>query len=155
MQSSKATYVSLRSKPGRSGHPVAGCTSNPRDPVQLRRSMSTSSPSFQKAATPKTGLTNEFLDIKVEGLGSRKGALCSGQGGTGRGAGVSDQGCLVLSPAHYKADGRGSGGVLGSDRDQAPSSGRRLHRPAGQGACVEPHANRLEGSLPSQGCREQ
>ena len=57
--------------------------SNLRPPVQLRRSMSTSSPSFQKAATPKTGLTNEFLDIKVEGLGSRKGALCSGQVGGG------------------------------------------------------------------------
>ena len=48
--------------------------------------MSTSSPSFQKAATPKTGLNNEFLDIKVEGLGSRKGALCRGWGrGRGRG----------------------------------------------------------------------
>ena len=104
--------------------------------------VSTSSPSFQKAATLKTRLTNEFLGIKVEGLGSTKGALW----------GVSDRGCLVLLSAHYEAEGRGSGSVLRLDRDQACGD---FTRPAAQVASVEPHADWPEGSLPPQGCRGQ
>ena len=67
--------------------------------------MSTSSLSSQKAATlavkPKTGLTNNLLGIKVEGLGPRERGPLE----------VSDRGRLFLSPADNEADGSGAGGV--------------------------------------------
>ncbi|XP_054423581.1 acyl-coenzyme A thioesterase 1-like [Pteronotus mesoamericanus] len=72
--------------------------------LQLRRSMSTASHFSQKAATltvtPKTGLADELLDIKVEGLGHRERV-------TLRASAVSYRGRLFHSRAHFESDGRG------------------------------------------------
>ncbi|XP_077910045.1 acyl-coenzyme A thioesterase 2, mitochondrial-like [Halichoerus grypus] len=76
----------------------------PAIPLPLRRSMSTSALLFQKAATltvtPTTGLADELLDIKVEGLRPRERV-------TLRASAVSYRGRLFHSLAHYEADGRG------------------------------------------------
>ncbi|GAB5573009.1 acyl-coenzyme A thioesterase 6-like [Prionailurus iriomotensis] len=76
----------------------------PGTPLLLRRSMSTSALLAQKSATltvtPKTGLADELLDIKVEGLGPRERV-------TLRASAVNYRGRLFRSVAHYEADGRG------------------------------------------------
>ncbi|XP_047720150.1 bile acid-CoA:amino acid N-acyltransferase-like isoform X2 [Prionailurus viverrinus] len=85
----------------------------PGTPLLLRRSMSTSALLAQKSATltvtPKTGLADELLDIKVEGLGPRERV-------TLRASAVSYRGRLFRSVAHYEADGRGG---LDLARDRA------------------------------------
>lgn len=109
--------------------------------------MSTSFPSFQKAATPKTGLTNEFLGVKGEGLGSRKGALCGG--------GSVTEGASSSRLPTIKQTAEGEEVCWARIETKLQALGGDFTGPAAQGASVEPYADLLEGSLPPQGCPGQ
>lgn len=93
-------------------------------------------PSLQKSATltvtPNTGLADELLDIKVEGLGPRERVTLRA---TLRASAVSYRGRLFHSLPHDEADGRGA-----LDLARAPALG-------GDFTGVEPHAGRPRGSL--------
>ncbi|XP_060031473.1 acyl-coenzyme A thioesterase 1 [Erinaceus europaeus] len=113
-------------------------------PLQLWRSISTSSLFSQKVVTltitPQTGLADELLHIKVEGLGP-------GEPVTLRTLATSYRSRLFHSFAHYEADGRGT---LDLARARALGGGFTGVEPMGLLWSLAPVGAGLEGAQVSQ-----